>query len=236
MANRIPVIDVDPFSDELLAEPYGYYHVLRDAGPVFSLPRYDVLGIARFADVREGLKDWRRLSSTEGPGFNAASNEKMRGTVVASEPPEHEAARTVMVKRLRLGRLREVEPLADQVARELLDACLAQPSFDAASDLARPFVTRFVGHVLGVPVPLLDQCVDGSIAGFDAAGPANQRSAAAGPVLGQLFAVLRTLTKADMKPGSIGWDVLDAHEREIIKLKLLHAAVELPRPRLRHHR
>jgi cytochrome P450 len=219
VAEQIPAIDVDPFSDESLAEPYGYYRTLRDAGPVFRLPRYDVLGMARFDDVRAGLKDWQRLASTEGPGFNAPFNEKMKGTVVASEPPDHEVARTVMVKRLRLGRLREVEPLADQVAGDLLDASVGESSFDAVGDLARPFVTRFVGSVLGVPVPILDQCVDGSIAGFNLTGPLNQRAAAAGPVIEQLFGVLQTLTKADMTPGSIGWDVLDAHERgEIPKL------------------
>ncbi len=219
MADLIPAIDVDPFSDESLAEPYGYYRTLRDAGPVFRLPRYDVLGIARFDDVRAGLKDWQRFASTEGPGFNAPFNEKMKGTVVASDPPDHEVARTVMVKRLRLGRLREVEPLADQVARELLESLPDQESFDAASDLARPFVTRFVGTILGVPGPILDQCVDGSIAGFNSTGPLNQRAVEAGPVIGQLFGVMQELTKADMQQGSIGWDVLDAHDRgEIPKL------------------
>jgi cytochrome P450 len=214
-----PAIDVDPFADESLADPYGYYRTLRDAGPVFSVPRYDVLGIARFQDVREGLKDWQRLASTEGPGFNDPFNEHMKGTVVASDPPDHDVARTVMVKRLRLGRLREAEPLADQVARELLDTFLDQKSFDAASDLARPFVTRFVGSVLGVPVPILDQCVDGSIAGFNSTGPLNERAAGAGPVIARLFGTIQQLTKADMLPGSIGWDVLDAHERgEIPKL------------------
>lgn len=219
MADLFPAIDVDPFSDELLAEPYGYYHTLRDAGPVFSLPRYDVLGIARFQDVREGLKDWQRLASTEGPGFNAPFNEKMKGSVVASDPPDHEVARTVMVKRLRLGRLREVAPLADQVAGELVQSFLDRKSFDAVTDLARPFVTRFVGSVLGVPEPILDHCIDGSISGFNLTGPLNQRAAAAAPVIEELFGIIQGLSKADMKPGSIGWDVLDAHERgEIPKL------------------
>ncbi len=219
MAEQIPAFDIDPFSDESLTDPYGYYRTLRDAGPVFSLPRYGVLGIARFADVRAGLKDWQGFSSTEGPGFNARHNEKMRGTVVASDPPEHAEARTVMIKRLRLGRLREVEPLADQTARELLDDCLRRDSFDAATELARPFVTRFTGAILGVPVPILDQCVEGSMAGFNMTGPLNRRALAAGPVMDQIFAIMGSLTKADMTPGSIGWDVLDAHERgEIPKL------------------
>jgi cytochrome P450 len=219
VAEAIPALDVDPFSDESLAEPYDYYRTLRDVGPVFSLPRYDVLGIARFEDVRAGLKDWQRFASTEGPGFNDPFNEKMKGTVVSSDPPDHDVARTLMVKRLRLGRLREVEPLADQVAAELLESFRDRKSFDAASDLARPFVTRFVGTILGVPVPILDQCVDGSIAGFNSTGPLNKRAAEAAPVISQLFGVMQELTKAALTPGSIGWDVLDAHDRgEIPKL------------------
>jgi cytochrome P450 len=219
VADVIPALDIDPFSDESLADPYAYHHILRDAGPVFSLPRYGTLGIARFDAVRAGLKDWHHLTSAEGPGFNDPFNAQMKGTVVASDPPDHEVARNVMVKRLRLGRLREVAPLADRVAAELLDDFRDQKSFDAARDIARPFVTRFVGRVLGVPEPILDQCVDGSIAGFNLTGPLNERSAQALPLIGELFGIIQGLTKADMLPGSIGWDILDAHERgEIPKL------------------
>lgn len=219
MADVIPALDIDPFSDELLADPYAYYHVLRDVGPVFSLPEYATLGIARFDHVQAGLKDWQHLTSSEGPGFNDPFNSQLKATVVASDPPDHKGVRSVMVKRLRLGRLREVAPLADQVAAELLDTLGDQKSFDAARDIARPFVTRFVGRVLGVPESILDQCVDGSIAGFNLVGPLNERASQALPLISELFGIIQGLRKADMLPGSIGWDILDAHERgEIPKL------------------
>jgi 4-methoxybenzoate monooxygenase (O-demethylating) len=123
MADAIPALDIDPFSDELLTDPYAYYHVLRDVGPVFSLPKYATLGIARFDHVQAALKDWQHLTSSEGPGFNDPFNSQLKATVVALDPPDHKDVRSVMVRRLRLrlGRLREVAPLADQVSAELFD-------------------------------------------------------------------------------------------------------------------
>lgn len=47
MSHGYPSFDLDPFCDELLDEPYTYYRQLRDAGRLFRLTRYDVLGLAR---------------------------------------------------------------------------------------------------------------------------------------------------------------------------------------------
>jgi cytochrome P450 len=212
MSPTYPSFDLDPFSDDLLDEPYDYYCALRDAGPVFRLDRYDVLGLARFDDVRAGLKDWHAFSSTDGPGFNDHMNAKLKDTVLASEPPDHEAVRGVMVRRLRLGRLRGFTPIADQMADEMVIGFLERNTFDAVTDLAKPFVTRFVGSVLGVPEEILDVAVNASLAGFNATGPMNQRAIESAPVIEELFEIMARLTKSDMKPGSMAWEILDAYE------------------------
>lgn len=46
---RVPQIDVDPFSDENIDEPYAMHEVLREAGPVTYLPKYDLFVLARHA-------------------------------------------------------------------------------------------------------------------------------------------------------------------------------------------
>lgn len=213
MSHGYPSFDLDPFCDELLDEPYAYYRQLRDAGPLFRLTRYDVLGLARFDDVRMALKDWRAFSSAAGPAFNETLNASLEGGVVRLEPPEHGRIRTTMVQRLRLGRLREFKPVADQLADEMVTACVERKTFDAVTDLARPFVATFTGRILGIPQEVADLAVRTSTAGFDALGPMNQRATEALPVVGQFFAVMAKLVKDDMAPGSIAWEILDARGR-----------------------
>jgi cytochrome P450 len=212
MAPELPTFDLDPFSDELLANPYDYYRDLRDSGPVFSLPKYNVLGIARFSDVRAAFRDWKTFSSTEGPSFNDF-NKPSKDTVLCMEPPDHNEARAVLTSRLRLAELQSARTIADRKAEEMVNALVERKSFDAMGDLVEPFVSSFVGELLGIPDSHLEIFVTGSSAGFTAVGPPNQRTMDALPTLGQLFAAMGDLTKADMKEGSIGWDILDADER-----------------------
>jgi cytochrome P450 len=213
MTHGHPSFDLDPFCDELLDQPYAYFRRLRDAGPVFRLTSYDVLGLARFDDVRMGLKDWRAFSSAAGPAFNETLNASLEGGVIRLDPPEHEGVRTAMVQRLRLGRLKEFAPVADQLAGEMVTAFVERKTFDAVTDLARPFVATFTGRILGIPQDVADLAVRASTAGFDALGPMNQRATEALPVVGQFFAAMAKLGKDDMTPGSIAWEILDARER-----------------------
>ncbi len=213
MTHGYPSFDLDPFCDELLDQPYAYCRRLRDAGPVFRLTSYDVLGLARFDDVRMALKDWRAFSSAAGPAFNETLNASLEGGVIRLDPPEHEGVRTAMVQRLRLGRLKEFTPVADQLAGEMVTAFVRRKTFDAVTDLARPFIATFTGRILGIPQDVADLAVQASMAGFDALGPMNQRATEALPVVGEFFAVMAKLVKEDMTPGSIAWEILDARER-----------------------
>lgn len=213
MTTALPTFDLDPFAEEFILEPYEHYRAMRDAGPVVRLEKYDVLAVARFDGVRTTMKDHTVFRSSYGPGLNDPYNEKMQGTVVASEPPEHTEIRATMVKRLRLAKLKEMQPLADDLAHKLTTQFLERGTFDAASDMARPFVSAFAGTVLGISPEIAEMAIDGSYAGFNSTGPINERTLAAVPVIEQLFGMMAHLTKDDFTAGSIGWDLLDAHER-----------------------
>jgi cytochrome P450 len=213
MNRGYPSFEIDPFSDELLAQPYDYYRTLRDAGPVFELSRYDAVGLARFDDVRVGLNDWRAYTSAVGPAFNEALNAGLEGSITRLDPPEHEDVRTSMVQRLRLGRIREFAPVAEQLAAEMVAAFGERGTFDAVTDLAQPFVTTFTARILGIPEDVSDLGVKASMAAFDALGPMNDRTIEALPVVGQAFEAMARLSKSDMTPSSIAWEITDARER-----------------------
>jgi cytochrome P450 len=213
MSLTLPGFALDPFSDELLAEPYDYYRQLRDAGPVVHLDKYGFVAVSRFDDVRAALRDWRTFSSAEGVAFNDVMNQDVKTSILGLEPPVHDASRAEMTSRLRLSEIRDIAPLADRNADEMIAALISRGPFDAVTDLAEPFVAGVAGDLLGIPESVLDAFVSGSTGGFTMMGPINQRWHDATPVLQRLFEIMQKLTKDDMRPGSVGWSILDADER-----------------------
>ena len=213
VSSPIPNLDFDPYADDVVVDPYDHYQVMRDIGPVFRLTAHDVLGVARYDDVKAAMKEHTVFRSHMGPALNEPHNQKMRQGVVSAEPPVHTEIRASMVKRLRLGSLRESRPIADALAKRYITDFLERGTFDAARELAHPFVASFVGELLGISRDLADFAIEASTAGFDATGPLNARTDAAEQVTGQLFNVMSALTKDDFTEGSICWDVMAAHER-----------------------
>ena len=63
-------LDIDPFSDEFLAEPYPFHERLREAGAVVWLERYGIYASARHAEVTEAADDWQTFCSAAGVGID----------------------------------------------------------------------------------------------------------------------------------------------------------------------
>jgi cytochrome P450 len=211
---EIPVFGLDPFSDELLENPYGYYRQLREV-PVFRLAPHDLVGTARFATVRDVLGDHVNFSSAHGPAFSPFMNspEGLGQTVLCKEGAEHDAVRRMLIDRLRLSRIEQYVAVAEQMADEMIGRFLEEGRFDGMTDLARPFVVAFIGHVLGIPPDLMGLGADASFAAFQALGPDNQRARESAPLIGEFFGALANLTQDDVAEGSVAWDLLGARAR-----------------------
>lgn len=65
----IPVLNVDPYSAENLADPLPLHEQIREAGPVVYLEHYNVWVMARYEQVNAALKDWETYSSASGAGM-----------------------------------------------------------------------------------------------------------------------------------------------------------------------
>lgn len=62
--------DIDPFSDEFLADPFPALTQLRAAGPAMYLTRCGVRGVAGYREARAALRDrerfWPRPATATG--------------------------------------------------------------------------------------------------------------------------------------------------------------------------
>ena len=60
------LIDYDPFSAEVLDDPYPVYQRLREESPVHHLEKYDAYALSRFEDIWQVSSDGLNYTVTRG--------------------------------------------------------------------------------------------------------------------------------------------------------------------------
>ncbi len=98
-----PHLDVDPFSDEFLTDPYPFHEQIREAGAVVFLDAYGIFASARHAEVAAGLSNWETFSSAAGVGlddFRRAKPWRPPSLILEADPPLHTRSRTVLNRAL----------------------------------------------------------------------------------------------------------------------------------------
>src|SRR5436309_8742499 len=66
VTSAIPAVDVDPFSNEFFENPHPSHEVMREAGPVVRFDKWNVYGVARYAEVHAVLNDPATFCSSRG--------------------------------------------------------------------------------------------------------------------------------------------------------------------------
>ena len=97
--DQIPRLDIDPFSAEMIAEPYAMHEQIREAGPLAYIPKYDLLVAGRHSEVQAILSDWETFISSAGVGLANFRHEKPfrpKSLLLEADPPDHTAVRTVI--------------------------------------------------------------------------------------------------------------------------------------------
>lgn len=205
--------DLDLFGDEVLEDSMPVYARLRETSPVVHLAQRDLWVITRYEDVRAGLGDPETFSSTQ-VAFNEQMNGALKGTSLATDPPEHQKLRAVLSANLTPRALRSMKADIDAKADALVGDLVARGSFDAMEDLSKHFVTSVVMDLIGVQGDVRQKLLAWGEAAFNLLGPMNERAAASFPVAGELFEwTHHQLSAQDLAEGSMGRAVFEAAER-----------------------
>src|SRR5215475_5611876 len=131
-------LDLDPFATEFLADPYPRHELLREAGPVVRLSRYNIWGLARYAEVSAALQDWKTFCSGRGGGLTDFAKEppwRPPSIILEADPPLHTRTRGVLAKILSRSALLRLQEQMRSQAEALLDDVLPLGHFDAVSEL-----------------------------------------------------------------------------------------------------
>lgn len=209
----IPTDDVDLFGDDVLAHPYEHYRRLRDLGPVVWLSAHDIYAVTRYADVLAVLGNPEVFCSGQGVGFNDFINAVGQGTTLMSDGDRHRRLRSVILEPLTPKSLALLRPDAHLLADRLVDTLVERRTFDAVSELAEVLPATWVPELLGWPDEARGRLIDWGSANFDALGPPNPRSDAAGPGLMEMADFAQHMAQSALPAGSMAAGVLAAASR-----------------------
>lgn len=166
-----PLLDLDLFSPESLANPYANYRRLRDCAPVVRLRRPDVFAIGRFADVQAALRAPDKLVNGEGVGFSEAFNAPRGMNLLQSDGELHARLRATVMRPLAPARLREARADLKAMIAARIAALIGQGWFDAMRELASFLPVQAIAHLVGLPTVGRERMLDWAAATFNLIGP-----------------------------------------------------------------
>lgn len=187
----IPTVDVDLYSEANLADPYAAYRAVRDAGPVCRLGDSDLLAVGRHADLRTALADWETFRSGSGVALNAPMNTALKGTILGTDPPEHQYLREIVGRPMTPARLGALRDRVRDTAEKRVEELVSRGSFCAATELAHHLPLTVVSDLVGLPEEGRQRMLDWAGAAFNAMAPLSAgRFEESMPILGEMLAYI----------------------------------------------
>src|SRR3569833_2327611 len=137
----------------IFADPYPTHRLLREAGPVVYLDKWNVYGVARYAEVHAVLNAPATFCSSRGVGLSDFKKEtpwRPPSLILEADPPAHTRTRAVLAKVLSPTVIKQVRDRFAAAAEERVDALLEKRSFDAITDLAEAYPLSIFPDALGL--------------------------------------------------------------------------------------
>jgi cytochrome P450 len=207
---KATALDIDPFSEETLDNPYPLHDALRAAGPVAFIEKYSCYAIAGYHHVREALNDWQSFSSAGGTGLGDIRKPnawRPGGPIVEVDPPDHTEVRRTLKKLLSPAVIRLWREEFELKANNLVDQLASRTRLDGVRDLAERYVFEVFPSVLGLKNTenLNDNLRLIGELNFEGMGPRNERFAEAERRIKPIMTWYEASFKRDnMKSGGFG--------------------------------
>lgn len=177
-AANVPIVDIDPYSEEVLTEPYSYYEQLREAGPIVWLKKYEVYAIGRHAPVTRVLTDPTTYCSSAGVGltnFHTETPWRKPSIILEVDPPEHARTRKVFVRILSPRALNKLQERFEREAEAMVLRLLEKGECDGVTELAEAYPLKVFADAVGVPSDGREHLLPYGDMVFNAFGPRNAR-------------------------------------------------------------
>jgi len=214
----VPVLDIDPFAEEVLGDPYPYHARLREAGPVAWIPKYGIYATGRHEQVRQVLNDHDNYISSAGVGlanFNKETPFRPKSLILEADPPNHTRARTVLSRILSPRTVTQIRETFTQEADALFDRVLAASergeTVDGIKQIAEVYPLKVFPDAVGLePQGRENLLVYGDMI-FNAFGPRNELLARAAEKVQPVTAwIMAHCQRTMLRPGGFGDQIYQA--------------------------
>jgi cytochrome P450 len=147
-----------PLDPAFIADPYPFYHRLREAAPVMRSPLGFWL-VTRYEDAALVLRD-RRFGKDFVANMQRRYGEKamaepavasLARTMLVLDPPDHTRLRGLVVKAFTARRIADMRPRIAKLVDEQLDRVAGKGKMDVMADLAHRLPVIVICDLLGIP-------------------------------------------------------------------------------------
>ncbi|HEV8107464.1 MAG TPA: cytochrome P450 [Burkholderiales bacterium] len=147
--------DLKALTPDFYANPFPYYHALREHAPVKLMPDASYL-LTRYADVEYVYKNPKLFSSDKHKEFKPKYGDSLlyehhTTSFVFNDPPLHTRVRRLIAGALTPRAISGMEPALTALVDHLLDAMAASREVDLIGDFAAAIPVEVIGNLLGVP-------------------------------------------------------------------------------------
>lgn len=146
--------EYDPFSPEVMNDPWPFYARLREESPAHFLPRWDCWALSRFEDLWNAAADNDSFMAGRGTSTAHLLTQVMEVSpmIGVMDPPDHTRLRGAVRGLFAPRRVHAFEPRIRGWVREYLGRVRGRGSADLVADFAKPLAAKVACLVAGYPI------------------------------------------------------------------------------------
>ncbi|MCP4906153.1 MAG: cytochrome P450 [bacterium] len=147
------MIDYDPFSDEVLRDPFPIYRRLREESPVHYIERWDSWALFRFEDIWRASSDAEHLTATRGTSSPFLLTKAIAAypNLTHMDPPTHTVLRRLVAPYFMPQRVQSLKEEIRTFVTECIDSFIDRGEGDVVDDLAQIVAVRMGCLAVGFP-------------------------------------------------------------------------------------
>jgi cytochrome P450 len=171
-----PVLNIDPYAVDVLANPYPFHETLREAGPVVRIKPHNVYAVGRFDEAKIVLSDYNRFLAGGGIGIQDIRKPglfRIPSRLLETDPPIHTKVRAVLARILTPIVIRRWRENLEKEAQQVVSDALNKGNIDGIEELAEAYILRGFPAVVGVRLPRTETLAIGEMR-FNQSGPPNE--------------------------------------------------------------
>ncbi len=147
------MVQYNPFSDEVMRDPYPVYAQLRAEAPVYYIEEYDAWALSKFQDIWDCSMDNKHFTATKGTTSAHLLTKVQPVTPMLNmmDPPEHTKLRSEMRQYFTPAKVAPLEPFIRDMAKGYIEEVKGKGGMDVMNDFSSNIATAVTCKLNGIP-------------------------------------------------------------------------------------